>query len=106
MVSKTELSARQHVICDNYFGTIPLLKELAQKGIAFTTTLRKDRLGGAPVMAKQQINKKVRGSMEETSTDCVSLVKWKYNIVVTVASNKIRAQPLQKVKRRDRNQKK
>ena len=65
MVSKMELSVGQHVIYDNYFGTIPLLKELAQKDIACTTTLHEDRLGGAPVIAKQQMNKKVRVSMEE-----------------------------------------
>ena len=75
MVSKTKINSGQHVICDNYFGIIPLLKELAQKGICCTTTLREDQLGGAPVMAKQQMNKRVRESMKEIFADFVSLVK-------------------------------
>ena len=36
MVSKTSLQKGQHIVCDNYFETVPLLKELAQKGIAGT----------------------------------------------------------------------
>ena len=31
-----KLSAGQHVICDKYFETIPLLKDIAQKSIACT----------------------------------------------------------------------
>ncbi|XP_040573820.2 piggyBac transposable element-derived protein 3-like [Lepeophtheirus salmonis] len=106
MVNKTGLKEGQHVICDNYFGTVLMLKELARMKIACTTTLREDRLGGAPVLSRPHMNKKARGSMEEVYTDCVSLVKWKDNKVVSVASNKMRAQPLQKVKRWDRKQKK
>ncbi|CAB4057407.1 unnamed protein product [Lepeophtheirus salmonis] len=99
MVNKTGLKEGQHVICDNYFGIVLMLKELSRMKIACTTTLREDRLGGAPVLSRPHMNKKARGSMEEAYTDCGSLVKWKNNKVVSVASNKMRAQPLQKVKR-------
>ena len=33
MVSETNLQKGQHVVCDNYFLTVPLLKELTRKGI-------------------------------------------------------------------------
>ena len=39
-------------------------------------------------------------------TDCVSLVKWKDNKVVSVASNKARAKPLKYARRWDRITKK
>ena len=106
MVKKTKLQKGQHVVCDNYFGTVALLKELARKGIAGTTTLREDRLSGCPLTARQVMNKKVRGTMVEAYTDCVSLVKWKDNKVVSVASNKARAKPLKYARRWDRITKK
>ncbi|CAB4062366.1 unnamed protein product [Lepeophtheirus salmonis] len=71
--------------------------------IACPTTLREDQLGGAPVLSRPHMNKKARGSMEEAYTGCVLSVKWKDNKVVSVASNKMRAQSLQKVKRRRNN---
>lgn len=106
MVNRIEMEKGQHVVCDNYFGSIALLKELATKGIACTSTLREDRLGGAPLKSRKLRDKDIRGSIEEAFTGCVSVVKWKDNKVVSVGSNKMRAEPLQKAKRYDRIKKK
>ncbi|QQP55047.1 Hypothetical protein FKW44_008088 [Caligus rogercresseyi] len=45
-----QVNPGQHVICENYFRSIPMLLGLSRNGIACTTTLREDRLGGAPVL--------------------------------------------------------
>ena len=52
------------------------------------------------------MNKDSRGSIEEAFTGCVSVAKWKDNKVVSVASNKLRVEPMQKAKRWDRIKKK
>lgn len=106
MIQQTNLRAGQHVICDNYFGSVALMKKLASKGIAITTTLREDRLEKAPLQPRKLMDKKPRGHMEEAFSGPVSIVKWKDNKVVSVGSNKLRAHPIQKAKRWDRKARK
>ena len=48
MCGKLSLGEGQHMIFDNFFGTVTLLKELAKKNVAATCTLREDRLCKAP----------------------------------------------------------
>lgn len=102
MCEQLKLGNGQHVTFDNYFGTVPLLKELSKKNIAATCTLREDRLSKAPLQKKIIIEKKNRGHIEEAFSDEISLVKWKDNKVVSVASNKLRSFPLQKTNRWNR----
>ena len=106
MVQKTNLRSGQHVICDNYFGSVALMKELASKEIAITTTLREDRLDKAPLEPRKLMDKKPRGHMEEAFSGTVSIVKWKDNKVVSVGSNKLRVHPIQTAKRWDRKARK
>ena len=63
--------------------------------------LRKDRLEGAPMM-----NKIVGSSMEEAFTGCVSVLNWKDSKLISLASNKLKAEPMQKAKKWDRIHKK
>ena len=105
-VEQLKLSKGQHIVCDNFFGSIQLLKKLTERQIAGTCTMREDRLAGAPLKSKKILDKEKRGSMDEAYTGNISLVKWKDNKVVSVASNKERCTPLQKVERWDKTQKK
>ena len=75
------------------------MENLAKRGIGATGTLREDRLHGAPLMPRKQMEKKDRGYMEEVFTGSTSIVKWKDNKVLSVASNNFRSEPIQKAKR-------
>ena len=75
------------------------MEKLAKRGIGATGTLREDRLHGAPLMPRKQMEKKDRGYMEEVFTGSTSIVKWKDNKVLSVASNNFRSEPIQKAKR-------
>ena len=102
MIEKTNLTAGQHVVFDNFFGSIALLEELASRKIAATCTLREDRLSGAPLKPRPVVQKMNRGTMEEVFTGCISVVKWKDNKVVSVGSNKLRTHPIEKAKKWNR----
>ena len=91
---------------NNIFKSLPLLENLGNRGIRGTGTLREDRLHGAPIMAKKDMEKKHHGYMEEVFTGGTSVVKWKDNKVVAVASNKVRMTPIQKAKRWSKHEKK
>ena len=97
MVNKTKLKAGQHVVWKNYFGSICLQKKLSKKATAYTT-IREDCCGGIPLNSKTP-NKNIHGSMKEAFAGCVPMVKCKNNKVVSMASNKLRAEPMQKAKR-------
>ena len=105
-VKKTELVKGQHVISDNYFCSIGLLQELSKTGIALTTTLREDRLGKATLKPRNLMNKDKRGYLDESFSGSVSVIKWKDNKVVSVGSNKLRAEPIQSARRWDQIAKK
>ncbi|XP_068240322.1 piggyBac transposable element-derived protein 3-like [Palaemon carinicauda] len=107
MSNKNNLQAGQHAVFDNLFTSLPLLENLANRGIGGTGTLREDRLHGAPLMEKKEMEKKkYRGYMEEAFTGSTSVVKWKDNKVVSVASNKVRMLPVQKTGRWSKLEKK
>ncbi|KAK3889533.1 hypothetical protein Pcinc_006505 [Petrolisthes cinctipes] len=71
LVKQINLHTGQHVVFDNLFTSVPLLKNLGDQGIGATGTMRVDRLSGAPVMAKKDMEKKTRGYMEEAFTGCI-----------------------------------
>ena len=103
-VEQLKLSEGQHIVCDIFFLFYTIAHE--RKQIAGTCTMREDRLAGAPLTSKKILDKEKRGSMDEAYTGNISLVKWKDKKVVSVASNKERCTPLQKVERWDKIQKK
>ena len=77
-----------HLVFDNFFTSIPLLANLAKRGIAATGTLRENRDLKAPLKPSKEMKKDPRGTchtvLEKTDNICVS--RWKDNKVVTVAS--------------------
>ncbi|KAH7958989.1 hypothetical protein HPB49_007064 [Dermacentor silvarum] len=73
---------------DNYFTSVPLLRQLRQYRILAAGTVRKNRLGKCPLESKKVINKKPRGySAEYVTSDDVVVVIWKDKNDVSVASN-------------------
>ena len=106
MIENVNMQPGQHAVFDNFLGSVALLEELASKKIAATCTLREDRLSGAPLKTKKTLHRMERGAMDEAFTSCISVVKWKDNKVISVASNKLRSEPLKKAKRWNRIQKK
>ena len=106
MIENVNMQPVQHAVFDNFFGSVALLEELASKKIAATCTLREDRLSKAPLKTRKTLDKMERGTMDKAFTSCISVVKWKDNKVVSVASNKLRSEPLKKAKRWNRIQKK
>lgn len=86
----------RHIVIDNFFGSVALLEELSQKKITATCTLREDRLSGAPLRPRKVLEKEERGTSDEAFISCISVVKWKDNEVVSVASNKFRSDPAKK----------
>ena len=105
-VEKLNLRKGQHIVFDNFFGSVALLKELGTRDVAGTCALREDRLSGAPLKSRKAMEKESRGSLDEAFTGNISVVKWKDNKVVSIASNKTRSIPLQKARRYDRVAKK
>ncbi|XP_045114841.1 uncharacterized protein LOC123506660 [Portunus trituberculatus] len=85
---------------------LDMVRILSVQGIGATGTLRKDRLCGAPLIPKKSMEKKNRGFMEEAFTECTSLVKWKDNKVVCVASNEFRKNPIHKAQRWSKDERK
>nr|XP_037291023.1 piggyBac transposable element-derived protein 3-like [Rhipicephalus microplus] len=73
---------------DNYFTSVPLLRQLREHRILAAGTVRKNRLGKCPLESKKVMNKKLREySAEYVTSDDVVVVIWKDNNDVSVASN-------------------
>ncbi|KAL3193667.1 hypothetical protein MRX96_017009 [Rhipicephalus microplus] len=73
---------------DDYFTSVPLLRQLRNHIILAAGTVRKNRLGKCPLESKKVINKKPRGySAEYVTSDDVVVVVWKDNNDVSDASN-------------------
>ncbi|KAF0302417.1 Chimeric ERCC6-PGBD3 protein [Amphibalanus amphitrite] len=94
---------------DNYFTSLPLIKHLTLCGYGATGTIRDNRLPkSCPAAAVKSMKALVRGSVSvcgDTSNG-ISVVRWKDNSVVTVASNMAGSGPLQTVKRWSSKEKK
>ncbi|XP_040072993.1 piggyBac transposable element-derived protein 2-like [Ixodes scapularis] len=74
---------------DNYFTSVPLLREMLKKKIFAAGTVRSNRCEKCPLMSEKDLKKKGRGS-----SDClvsgdgqVVVTRWMDNRVVTLASN-------------------
>ena len=91
----------QHAVFDNYFESMNIMNELASKRNAATCTVWENRLSGAPFNPRKLLDTK-----ERVFTGCISVVKWKDNKVVSVASNKLRSDPRKKARRWNRTDKK
>ena len=77
-----------HAVMDNSFTRPSLLQVLKESGIAATGTVRANRTEKAPLQAVDDMKKQARGISDVVNDkkSNVTLVPWKDNKVVTVAS--------------------
>jgi len=97
-----------HVVMDNFFTSLKLLKHLQTQNVFATGTIRSNRLEKAPLKDVKELEKESRGSYDST-TDAksgISVVRWKDNKVVTLASSFCGVLPLGKAKRYSRSERK
>ncbi|GBP44036.1 PiggyBac transposable element-derived protein 3 [Eumeta japonica] len=86
---------------DNFFTSLPLLNELKKLGNEATATIRANRVENASLKDTKEMKKTKRGSYNQR-TDVLSditLVRYNYNYIVTVASTQCGVAPVGKVKR-------
>ena len=107
LVEKCGLRPGHHVTFDNFFSSLPLLEQLSAACFGGTGTIRENRVPkDATLISSAELNKKKRGSLSSICTDDISLVRWKDNRTVTMASNKHGVEPIQKASRWSKEEKK
>ncbi|KAF0297800.1 PiggyBac transposable element-derived protein 3 [Amphibalanus amphitrite] len=94
LVEACQVGPGHELFFDNLFTSVDLLEVLDARGIGATGTLRENRRGGAPLPSKREMGKKNRGTVAEAHSGNVTLVTWKDNKSVTLASNVHSAQPM------------
>jgi len=93
--------SQYHIVTDNFFTSVKLLKHLKEKNVLATGTIRVNRTEKAPLPDIREMEKKPRGAHEVVldSNNDIAVVRWKDNKVVTVASTYCGAAPISKAKR-------
>ena len=95
------------IYTDNFFTSIPLINNLAGKGMALTGTVRANRTQKCPITSPQDLKRQPRGSMDyRKNSNSVLLVSWNDNNVVNVASNVYGINPVTYTERYSAAQKK
>ena len=92
---------KYHLVMDNFFTSVKLLKHLKMKNVFATGTIRANRTEKAPLQDIKVMEKKPRGTHEvvvDVNSD-LAVVRWKDNKVVTVASTYCGAALIGKAKR-------
>lgn len=91
---------------DNYFTSLRLLEYLAKEGILSLGTVRRNRIPDCKLSSEKIIMKKERGYSEEYVADVngidVSIVSWKDNKIVNLASTFAGQKPETEVRRWDK----
>ena len=93
--------SNDHVVMDNFFTSPSLLRLLKGNGMAATGTVRANRTENAPLQAIDDMKKEARGSPDVVNDNKsnVTLVCWKDNKVVTVASTLYGKEPMKRARR-------
>lgn len=98
------------VYFDNYFTGVPLLVYLKKQGIECVGTVRSNRLPGCVFPSEKVMKLKGRGSVTELVTESekvtIKAFQWYDNKVVSLVSTFCGTNPIQKVKRFSRTEKK
>ena len=89
------------VFMDNFFTSMRLLHFLAANSIRASGTVRGNRTGNCPIASKKEIDKFKRGEMDYRTTGSgeLTIVGWKDNKSVYVASNCDSVEPMSSVQR-------
>lgn len=93
---------------DNFFSSLELLTYLRlEYGILSLGTFRANRLRGCTFITDKELQKQGRGSFEQMvdNNEKVALVKWADNKAVLLGSSFVAAQPVEKIKRYNKEQK-
>ena len=94
----SQIGSNYHIIMDNFFTSLNLLRIRKAKGIAATGTARINRLEYAPLRPIKEMEKLERGASDVVTdkNSNLTLVRWKDNKLVTVASTFVGKMPLRK----------
>ncbi|KAM7291292.1 piggyBac transposable element-derived protein 3 [Ixodes scapularis] len=86
---------------DNYFTSVPLLRELKEVGIWAVGTIRANRLQGCVLKPEKELRREGRGSLDYkvTREGDVTLVRWQDNGNVNIASTYVGVENLSTVRR-------
>jgi len=101
LVSQMPKDQHYYIYADNFFSSLTLVDHLTQSGIAYTGTIRENRMQNCPLMAKKDLAKTTRGECDyrqDVANDLV-VVKWHDNAVVSIVSNCHGIEPLQSAAR-------
>jgi len=100
LAEQLDLAPGSKIYCDNLFTSMDLLDHLGEKGIGVTGTMRVNRLHDIPLPSKNKAKKDMqRGQHQATFTDHSTVVVWKDNQPVYMASNFQGAEPVGATKR-------
>ena len=75
------------VFFDNYFTSIPLLKEMSKHGVCGMRTCRDNRNAKWPLISQNEMKNKPRGTTDYAICDGILIQKWKDNRDVILVSN-------------------
>ena len=91
-------NSNHHVVMDNFFTSPSLLRLLKGNGVAATSTVRANRTEKALLQAVDDMKKEATGSSDVANDNKsnVTLVRWKDNKVVTVASTLYGKEPMKR----------
>ena len=94
-------NSNYHVVMVNFFTSSSLLRLLKENGMAAIGTVRANRTENAPLQSVDDMKKKARGSSDVVNDNKsnVTLVRWKDNKVVTVASTLYGKEPMKRARR-------
>lgn len=106
LIECVENCRRHKVYVDNFFNSLPLLEEMRRREFRLTGTVRENRLQNCPLQDSKVLVKKERGTFDYIITKDLSVVKWKDNKVVCLASNFECMEPMGQAKRWCRKSKK
>lgn len=101
-----ELPQGTFVYFHNCFDSPDLLKELRDKGLHATCTVRANRRGNCPLKTKKELKKLPRGSCDFKSSEGLAVCVWYDNKMVSVASNNRSVTPYSSVRRYNKQEKK
>ncbi|KAH7940813.1 hypothetical protein HPB49_006130 [Dermacentor silvarum] len=89
------------VYMDNYFSSVPLLRELKELGILASGTIRSNRLLGCPLKSDKELKQTGRGSYDRKVSEegDIVIVRWHDNGLVNMVSTITGIGELSKVKR-------
>lgn len=108
LLSVIQKPSNHEIFFDNFFSSFRLFSHLKNTGYFATGTIRENRTNNCPLENSKSFSKKERGAfdMAYDKDSKVSVVRWNDNSCVTLCSNVHNVQPINKVKRYNRKEKK